>query len=233
MHLHYLQHAAFENTGKIADWALGRGYTLSGTRLYSGEALPVTDSFDWLVVMGGPMSVNQDKAHPWLTVEKRFINLALEQNKTVIGICLGAQLLASVLGAKVFPNKYREIGWWPVKLTREGAGHPFTQKLPGRFTPFHWHGETCDLPRGAVNLAESEACAHQLFAYGPKALGIQFHLEMTSQGILDLIANCRHELRDDSYIQSPADMTGDNSRVQAGHTILESLLSSLDTDDDR
>ena len=230
MHLHYIQHVPFETPGKILDWAKDRGHRVTGTRLYAGEALPAAETPDWLVVMGGPMSIGDEKAYPWLTVEKRFIEAALEQNKTIIGVCLGAQMLASVLGANVYRNKFREIGWFEVKLTRDAAAFPATRRLPRKFTPLHWHGDTFDIPRGAVNIAESKGCTNQMFVYGGRVIGLQFHLELTEQGVGDLVENCRHEIESAPYIQTPETITADKTRLQTGHTILNSLLDRFESE---
>lgn len=232
MNIHCIQHVPFETPGQILVWAEEHGHSVTATRMYAGEALglPAIETLDWLVVMGGPMSIGDEKAHPWLTVEKRFIEAALEKKKIIIGVCLGAQLLASVLGANVFRNRYREIGWFDVKLTRDAATFPVTRGLPRKFRPLHWHGETFDIPRGAVNIAESKACTNQAFVYGGRAIGLQFHLEMTERGVEDLVENCRNEIESAPYIQQPETILADKSRLQTTHTILNSLLDCFEAE---
>jgi GMP synthase (glutamine-hydrolysing) len=158
MRILYVQHVPFETPGVIVDWALEMNYPLSGTRLYDGEVLPDAGAFDFLVIMGGPMGVRDEHAHPWLAGEKRFIEQTIRAGKKVLGICLGAQLIAEVLGARVYRNTHREIGWFPVRLTARGAASPVFGVLPGGFDAFHWHGDTFTLPAGCVHAAESEAC---------------------------------------------------------------------------
>jgi GMP synthase-like glutamine amidotransferase len=117
MRIHYLQHVPFEDSAKIGEWARDTGHTVTCTRLCDEEALPPLNSFDWLVIMGGPMNVYEHQAYPWLVPEKRLIERAIEHGKFVLGVCLGAQLAADVLGGPVTKNRYREIGWFPVSLT--------------------------------------------------------------------------------------------------------------------
>ena len=112
MNIHCIQHVPFENPGSIGDWIKHKGYRLSTTRLYGGESLPDIDPIDWVIIMGGPMGIYDEDKYPWLKEEKVFIKNALDKGKVVIGICLGAQLIAGVLGAKIYKNRYREIGYF-------------------------------------------------------------------------------------------------------------------------
>jgi GMP synthase-like glutamine amidotransferase len=197
---HYLQHVAFEGMGSITDWLTEQGARIAGTRLYEPHILPEIEDFDLLVVMGGPMSVNDEARHAWLRTEKAFIRQAVRQGKPVLGICLGAQLMASSLGARVFPNPEKEIGWFPVMA--EQNADPSLWCFPRKMTAFHWHGETFDLPDGAVRLASSQACQNQAFQIGRRAIGLQFHLETTPQSSHELIANCHAELVAARFVQS-------------------------------
>lgn len=145
MNIHYLQHVPFEDLGMIADWIDENGYHSRVSRLYQGEALPNVNDIDWLIVMGGPMGVYDEDQYPWLVDEKRCIERAIAKGRVVLGICLGAQLIANVLGARVYPHTRKEIGWFPITLTREGAQSPLFTELPSPFEVFHWHGDTFDL----------------------------------------------------------------------------------------
>jgi len=160
------------------------------------------EELDWLVVMGGPMSVDESQKYFWLTAEKHFIENAFQHGKTVIGICLGAQLIADVLGAPVSRNRFPEIGWFPVQLTPAAQAVPLCQSVPEQFTAFHWHGDTFDLPHGAIHLARSEACDNQGFLYGERVLGLQFHLESTPASVRALVENCGDDIREGRYIQT-------------------------------
>ena len=150
LRIHYLQHVEFEDAANIVPWAEARGHAVTCTRLHRGEPLPPVDAFDWLVIMGGPMNVCDHDRYPWLVREKAFIGESIGRNKVVLGICLGAQLIADVLGGRITPNREKEIGWFPVSLTGAGLRSPLFQPLPRQFLPFHWHGDTFSIPPGAV-----------------------------------------------------------------------------------
>jgi GMP synthase (glutamine-hydrolysing) len=200
MNLHYLQHAPFEGLAHIQAWASRRGHRISATRLFAGEVPPHGQKIDLLIVLGGPMGVHDESQYPWLSDEKRSLETAIRSGTKVLGICLGAQLLADVLGAKVYPNQEKEIGWFPIELTDEGRRSPLGV-LGRKRTVFHWHSDTFELPKGAMQLARSEACENQAFQYEGSVLGFQFHLEMTSQSVSRLIQNCRGDLALGPYVQ--------------------------------
>jgi GMP synthase (glutamine-hydrolysing) len=194
MKLHVFQHVAFEGPGEIARWAHERDHTLAVTPWQDGAGAPDLAEVDGLVVMGGPMNIYEHRAHPWLRVEKEFLARALENGRPVVGVCLGAQLLADVLGGRVYQNRVREIGWWPVRWRDAARTAPGWDFLPPVSTPLHWHGDTFSLPPGAQWLAESDDCPHQAFAWGRLALGLQFHLEANADSLDALIKNCGDEL---------------------------------------
>jgi GMP synthase-like glutamine amidotransferase len=224
--VHYLRHVSFEGPGAIADWARARGHSLSGTSLHKGEPLPSPDDFDLLVVMGGPMSVHDEREYPWLVHEKALVARSLKAEKKVLGICLGAQILANVLGSRVYKSREKEIGWFPVQLRPEARRSPRTRSWPESFTPFHWHGETFDLPTGSIHLAGTDNCPNQAFEYG-SALGIQFHLEMTPEGARDLIGAGRRELVDGPFIQSEEEVSGIETQFAAMKPLLFELLDQM------
>ncbi|GGF24603.1 hypothetical protein GCM10011339_10890 [Echinicola rosea] len=176
--------------------------------------------------MGGPMGVNDEKDYPWLIKEKSYIRKAMDMDKTVIGICLGAQLVASSLGARVYQNPVKEIGWFPVQKSKEAIGNPLVGSLCDTFTVFHWHSETFDLPRGATRLIESPACKNQAFVYGDRIIGLQFHLEISPQAIRDMVGNGKGELATaSSNIQK-----GDRIMAEIGHYSIchQALMDILD-----
>ena len=144
--------------------------------------------------MGGPMGVYDESVYPWLAEEKAFIKQIIAQNKPVLGICLGAQLIAEVLGAHVRKNDQREIGFFP--LTGDG------KIFPAEFMAFHWHGDTFGIPDGAVHLASSAACKNQAFIYRDKVLALQFHLETTDESLLSLYEHCQNEITGGPFIQT-------------------------------
>lgn len=200
MRAHYFQHVPFEGLGSIEPWLKKAGYEITGTRFFEVAELPDLREIDFLVVMGGPMSVNDEDKFPWLVAEKKFIWDAIAKNKPVLGICLGAQLIASALGAKVYPNKVKEIGWFPVYGIKANDESVF--KFPESITVFHWHGETFDLPSGATHLAKSIACENQAFQVGTSVMALQFHLETTPKAAQKLVSNCREELSPAQYVQT-------------------------------
>lgn len=204
MFLHYLQHVPFEDPANIIPWARSKRFTVSGLRLFANETLPPAQNLDWLVVMGGPMSVHDERKHPWLIAEKRYIHKAIESGKVVIGICLGAQLIAEILGAAVTKNAHREIGWFPVTRTADSEKSSVFSRLPKEFPAFHWHGETFSIPSGAVHLATSEACPAQAFSIDDRIFGLQFHLESTAESVENLIQNCGNELDASPHVQDAA-----------------------------
>lgn len=226
MKIHYFQHVPFEELGYIRDWGKQPGNRLTATRFYEDQRLPFIDICDFLIVLGGPMAVNDDKKFPWLINEKKFIEKAINAGKKVLGICLGAQLIADVLGAKVYPNSQKEIGWFPVEFTEEGITHPLFASFPEKETVFHWHGDTFDLPSGAVHVARSAACENQAFAYGNQVVGLQFHLEMRDADILKLIENCRNDLTDASFIQKEEDLK-ETKYMSSSYALLIQLLENL------
>lgn len=206
MRIHYLQHVPFEGLASIEQWATNKDYILSATKFYNGDTLPSVDHLDWVMVMGGPMNIYENDKYPWLTWEKHFIEEAIKKNKIVIGICLGSQLIADVLGSKVYKGQEKEIGWYPIQMTTEAQNYPVFASFPASFPVFHWHGDTFDLPPGTVRLAYSEVCANQAFIYGDRVLALQFHLESTQDSVRQIIENCASELVTGKYIQKPEEM---------------------------
>ena len=198
---HVFQHVPFEGPGSIGPWLKARGIAVGVTRFFGNDRLPNVADTDGLIVMGGPMSVNDERVLPWLVSEKRLIGEMINRGKPVLGVCLGAQLIANVLGSKVYPNPEKEIGWFPIQSTASGP-QSRVFRFPDECLVFHWHGETFDLPAGAVRLATSVACRNQAFQFGANAIGLQFHLETTPATALDLVTHCREELVSAKYVQS-------------------------------
>lgn len=190
MKIHYLQHVPYENPGGIGDWARARAQSVSGTRVYEQTLPAAVDAIDWLIVMGGPMDIYDEHRYPWLAGEKRFIKAVIAGGGRALGICLGAQLIAHCLGARVHLGTCREIGWHPVDLTETGRDTGVFAGLPASINAFHWHSDTFDIPPGAVHAARSGACRNQAFVYDERVVGLQFHLETTPHGAEQLIEHC-------------------------------------------
>lgn len=186
MNICVLQHAAYEGPGEIAAWAALHDHSVGVHHLYRGDPLPRPDAFDLLVVMGGEMNIYQYRDWPWLKPESAFIGSTLAQGKRVIGICLGAQLIADALGARVFQNAEHELGWLPISWTDEARA--IFPGLPAVSTVLHWHGDTFELPAGATRLAASEGCLEQGFLIRNKCLGLQFHIEVDPSLVKQYVA---------------------------------------------
>ena len=225
--LHYLQHVPFEGPGYIESWVKEKQFELTSTRFYLGEQLPAQASFDWLIVMGGPMSVGDESDYPWLKAEKQFIRKAIDSGKTVLGVCLGAQLIANVLGAQVYPNTKKEIGWFPVSLTEAGKSNTVMQSLPSEMEVLHWHGDTFDLPKGALLLAQTDICKNQAFLFNERVLGLQFHFEATPETLALMVENCRHELVPDEFVHAEATILKNVGQCAATNKWLSVILNNL------
>jgi GMP synthase-like glutamine amidotransferase len=219
MRIHWFQHVSIEGLGLLEPWLTARGHTLTVTRWWAGEAAPDGDTFDALIIMGGPMNIYQHAEYPWLVDEKAAIGEAIRAGKSVLGACLGAQLISDVLGGNVTRNAEREIGWWSVYPVPGAEDLPYV--IPDSMTVLHWHGDTFSLPPGAVRLAGSEACEQQAFAWGGRVLALQFHLEMDAEAIAALAVACADELEGGGrWVQSAAELTAGAARYGAGSQAL-------------
>ena len=227
MRIHYLQHVYFEDLAYIETWANNNNHTVSKTLLYEGQSLPILDDFDFLVIMGGPMNIYEEDVYPWLIEEKAFIKKAIDNDKIVLGICLGAQLLADVLGGLIYKNSYKEIGWFNVNLTDTGTTSALFNGFPKSFVSYHWHGDTFDLPPACKLLCSSEACQNQAFTYGDRVIGLQFHLEATSKSINNIISNCEREIIADKYVQSKDKMLAGLDKVSQINEYMVLLLNNI------
>ena len=230
--IHYLQHVSFEGLGCIEKWIRSKGHQLTATRFYLDEVLPHPDEFDWLIVMGGPMGIYDEAVFSWLTAEKQFLKEALTAGKVVLGICLGAQLLADALGVQVISGNEKEIGWFPVKKTPEASKAPLLANMPDELTVFHWHGDQFQIPPGAVRLAESRACANQLFLHGDRVVGLQFHFEATSESIEAMLEHVGDELTESGpFIQTTERIRAGYLHCPANNKIMFSILDQLSKPD--
>lgn len=225
MNIQVFQHVSFEGPACIEEIAKQNSYNLSVCRFDLGDPIPSPNNFDMLIIVGGPMSVNEESKYPWLLAEKKAIEQAIRENKIIFGFCLGAQLIADVLGAKVYKNKEKEIGWFPVYRTHPGEGNLPLQFLPDIATVFHWHGETFDIPANAVHLYESEATENQAFLYGKNTLALQFHPEMLKHSIEDLVQSCKSDLNKGRYVMSAGEIIENYSKYKASNKkIIENLF---------
>jgi GMP synthase-like glutamine amidotransferase len=196
-----------------------------------GNSLSV-DGYDALIIMGGPMSANDTYA--WLVSEMKVIEAALRRGLPSLGICLGAQLIAKVYGAPVYPAVSKEIGWWPAHRVQaaDESGVP----LPASFVPLHWHGETFDLPTGALHLASSPAVHNQAYLVDEQALGLQFHLEATPDSVRDITQACANELTEGPWVQTASAMLAERDTRCAAlkdtcYSLLDAFFSGLPPSD--
>lgn len=233
--IHHLQHIASEGLGSIQTLLKGCDCVCTASHLYKGDSLPTVNDFDWLIVMGGFMGVNDrdDPRYPWMNAEIQLIQDALAAGKTVLGICLGAQLIAAALGAKVYRNAQPEIGWFPVTRSADAQNTLLRDALPEQFDAFHWHNDTFDIPAGATLLASSAACANQAFIYenahtGGLALGLQFHLESTPDITQALCTEFAADLQYNTpYVQQPEEMLAQPERFARMHDIMRDIVTAL------
>jgi GMP synthase (glutamine-hydrolysing) len=192
-----LQHIHCETPGIISDCLQSADIDMRFVRTFERNPIPSNlDTQAGLIVMGGPMSVYDHDQFPFLLEEQRLIEEALKEDKPVLGVCLGSQLLAATLGAEVKSGAQKEIGWHPVTLTEYAATDALWKELPARFTAYHWHGDVYDLPQGAVSLASSELTPCQGFRYGTNAYGFLFHMEVTEKIIKNMVAEFQDELEE-------------------------------------
>jgi GMP synthase-like glutamine amidotransferase len=226
--IHYFQHVFFEGLGCIETWAFEKDQVLTATKFYEVYQLPDITTIDWLIIMGGPMSVHDEAEYPWLKNEKTFIKKAIAAGKIVIGICLGAQLVAEALGAAVYLNANKEIGWFEVTKTPQARENALLKNLELSFTPFHWHGDTFNLPEGAVHLLQSEACSNQAFLYNQKVVGLQFHFEVTNRTLKEMIRHGRPELMPGKYVQTEAQILAQSHLIEGNNQRLYSILNMLE-----
>ncbi|MBN2320380.1 MAG: type 1 glutamine amidotransferase [Acidobacteria bacterium] len=227
MNIHWFQHVPFEGLGCIEIWSERHKHRLSVTRFHQQDPLPTMETFDWLIVMGGPMNIYEEVKYPWLPMERDFIKKSIENKKVVIGICLGAQLIADALGSKVYPGRHKEIGWYPVRKTNEAGTSQVFRDFPPEMDVFHWHGDTFDLPAGCAHIAESEACPNQAFINEERVIGLQFHIEMTSRGAEKIVSNCREEIVTAPYIQNAEEILSDAEKFTETNKEMDRLLDRL------
>ncbi len=230
MRLHYLQHVPFEDLAGIERWAQARNHTISATRLFHNEALPDVNEVDLLIILGGPMNIYEEDQYAWLRAEKKFIETAICEEKKVLGICLGSQLIADVLGARVFQNPHKEIGWLPITLTKEARDFQLFSELPQQFQVFHWHGDTFNLPQNAIHLARSAGCENQAFLYTSNVLALQFHIESNRESIQKMVQNEIDDISEGRYVQTPDEILSEDQFFAENHRMLSAILDQFTGD---
>ena len=217
-----LMHVGYEDLGSMEPLLKKKGYQVEYVHLYNDSyVLPSPDQIDALIIMGGPMSVNDSDKFPWIFAEKKFIAKCIQNQIPTIGVCLGAQLIASVLGSKVYKNKFEEVGWFDVTVTKEAKSLNFP--FSGNFLAFHWHAETFEIPQDAVHIAKNSTCANQAFLYHKHVLALQFHLETMHENALNLCQNSQDLIQSQS-VQSASQMLKVDSAYQKLESNMEAVI---------
>lgn len=229
MRIHYVQNDPLSELGFIEEWMAGKGHAVTSTRTYEDADFPVADEFDLLIILGGRMGAYEEALYPWIASEKECIRQAVQHQKGVLGICLGAQMIAAALGSPVYPHVHQEIGWWPVELTEEARGMDLFEGVPAVIPAFQYHGDTFDLPGGATHLASSPGCKNQAFLYGDRVIGLQFHPEFTEGVIADLAEKFGHQLPDGPYIQRADRWIHQGEYVEGAKSLLFKLLDHIES----
>jgi GMP synthase-like glutamine amidotransferase len=227
LRIHYFQHVAHEGLGSIEEWVSLNGHSLTSTKFFESVKIPEVSDIDWLIIMGGPMSVNDEVQFPWLADEKKFIRKAIDTGKTVLGICLGSQLVSAVLGSAVYKNDEKEIGWFDIELTCFAKSSKMFSDLNLHTKVFHWHGDTFSLPDKAVHIAYSKACRNQAYIYRERVLALQFHLEQTWDSLHEMIESGRGELTHGKYVQSEKTLLKNRKLLESNREILFLILTRL------
>ena len=221
-----IQHVSFEGPGSLMKWTKKRKHKTTIVTPDPEDPFPeITEDFDMLVVLGGPMNIYDEAKYQWLTGEKDFIREFIAKGKKVLGICLGAQLIADVLGSEVYKSDNKEIGWFNIKKDKTGFAD-LLQELPNESPAFHWHGDTFELPEGAQRLYSSDATLNQGFIFGDRVIALQFHWEITPENLDNLLKYSSDDLEEGTYVQKPGEMkkNGDFKEV---NLLMEKVLDYL------
>ena len=218
-----IQHVDFENPGYFRNLFEAMNAEIAYLNFFEA-GYRITQEFDLLLIMGGPMNIYEEEKYPWLKEEKALSRNALEKKKMIIGVCLGSQLIADALGKRIYRIPSREIGWFPVRKTHEEV----LNFLPEYATVFHWHGESYDIPEACTAFYGTDLTPNQSFLFDNRVLALQFHMEMTPEGAEMLIENCRDELDGTSYVMSPEMIMEGFSRYrESNKKMLRNLVNWL------
>jgi GMP synthase (glutamine-hydrolysing) len=228
MRIHTIIHASFEKAGVIESWAINQGHDFSSTHTYKSEKLPDASTIDFLVIMGGPQSPTELDEYPYLRDEINLTKEVINQNKAVLGVCLGAQIIAESLGAKTERSPNKEIGVYPILLTKDGESDPIFKMFPKSFDVMHWHNDMPGIPQGGVLLAHSEGCPRQAIRYGDRVYGLQCHMEMTRELIKGMVEHCKGDLKPGKYVQDATQLVeNDMSEINNKMILILDHLAAL------
>ena len=200
---------------------------MTGTHWYRGDAAPDPEGIDFLAIMGGGMHINEHRDHPWLVPEKALISQVIAQGKPVLGVCLGSQLIADVMGGKVYQCPEYEVGWFPIQTLPAAQKNPLFGHFPPEFTALHWHGDTFDLPPEATLLASTEVCRNQAFVCRENIVGLQFHIEVRPEDVRLFVEGETAPLPEGKYVQSFEEILGGDHYIPAVHRLLNDVLDGM------
>jgi GMP synthase-like glutamine amidotransferase len=230
MRLHLLHHDPVDSSrNNISRWAANKGYAIAHSYLCNNEALPGIEDVDWLIVLGGSQHAWEEEVYPWLPAEKKFIARAVEDNKIILGLCFGAQLLAEALGAEVFVNPHNEIGWHEVSLTPEGQRSYLFQNIPEQFTTFHWHADHFALPPGCTRLAYSRATENQAYICRERRLaGLQFHPEYPLESVKYFVREFGDLMQNGPYVAGKEKILSQTEQIPETYALMAAILDNID-----
>jgi len=226
--IHALINYSIADLGTIEEWANDEGHTITTSNAYENDTYPELHDLDMLIILGGIMGAYEEDKFPWLISEKKFIKKAIEANKIVLGICLGAQLIADVLGGKALPHTHQEIGWWKVKFNSESQNTPIFKNLPKELEVFQFHGDTYELPNEAVCIAGNTACKNQAFIYKDRVVGLQFHPEFNEEKLQEIVSIHGDEVKPGGFVQLPEEFLGKTHYHKTVYRFLYSLLNNIE-----
>ena len=227
MHIHYFQHDHFEDLGYIGDWAADNHISTSVTRFDKKPIFPLHNEYDWLVVMGGKMGANDSTDLPWIAAEIEYIRQAINSGKIVIGICLGSQLIAKALGARVYKNTEPEMGFLPVVFNQNAHNDPVFRHFPSEITAMHMHFDIFELPDKAIPMAYSKITPYQAFRYGNNVFAFQFHFEITVSNAPIFIREVTPEIVPGNFSQSAEEMLNKIQCCRENNQIFSKVLNSI------
>lgn len=226
MKIHYFQHTPFENTRLIKEWAHENQCEISGTRIHKNDPLPDPDSFDLLISLGGPQNILEISKYPYLKNEINYITDLQNENKKILGICLGAQLISTALGCPPETSPHKEVGIFPVSLNDNASTDPIFKSFPRQFQAIHWHYRMPGLPTGATILGQTPGCPRQIIKFKDNVYGIQFHLEIVKESLQEMFRFCG------DYFDLPSPYTQCRDKFLSQnfnepHTLLKQILNNF------
>lgn len=228
MRVHALQHGNIPDHVTIQEIIEDMEHEFRLSHPANGDSLPPVNDFDWLIVLGGIMDTHETEKHPWLIEEKKLIRESVDSGKIVLGICLGAQLLADSMGAVISKSEYKEIGWHGVRKTDEAKSSPVFGTFPDWFNVFQWHDYTFELPEGSILIAENDCCRNQAFEYdNGRVIGLQFHPEFNNDCIRMLATEHADKIVEGKYIQPQEAIMTEHCMIREIDALIDLLLTNI------